>query len=146
MKTLLKRAAATGVPMGSLSTLLFLFATTMQLERVHPLQGGILRLKHPSELRPGLARPPAWLFWLRFVVSSTVKYARVVAIYLRVMHWRRTAERDPAAHAYMDQALTPVTEDEEDALDLLTKTAGAVASVARARRVAGRPAPLAVAE
>jgi hypothetical protein len=58
MKTLLKRAAATGVPMRSLATLLFLFATTMQLERVHPLQGGILRLKHPSELRPGLERPP----------------------------------------------------------------------------------------
>jgi hypothetical protein len=146
MRTLLKRAAATGVPIGSLATLLFLFATTMQLERVHPLQGGILRLKHPSELRPGLARPPAWLFWLRFVGNSTVKYARVVAIYLRVMRLRRMAERDPAARAYMDQALTSVTADEEDALDLLTKTAGGVASVAHARKVAGRPAPLAVAE
>jgi hypothetical protein len=70
MKTLLKRAAATGVPMRSLATLLFLFATTMQLERVHPLQGGILRLKHPSELRPGLERPPVWLFWLRFLCGS----------------------------------------------------------------------------
>ena len=58
MKTLLKRAAVTGVPMGSLATLLFLFATTMQLERVHPLQGGILRMKHLSELRPGLNAHP----------------------------------------------------------------------------------------
>jgi len=146
MKTLLKRAAATGVPMGSLAMLLFLFSTTMQLERVHPLQGGILRLKHPSELRPGLRRPLALLFWLHFVGSSTVKYARMIAIYLRVARWRRIAERAPDARAYMDQALTPVTDEDEDALDLLTKTAGAVASVAHARRVAGRPAPVPVAD
>jgi hypothetical protein len=46
----------------------------------------------------------------------------------------------------MDQALTPVTAEEEDALDLLTKTAGAVASVAQARRVAGLPARMTAAE
>jgi len=142
MKTLLKRAAATGVPMRSLATLLFLFATTMQLERVHPLQGGILRLKHQSELRPGLKRPAVWLFWLRFLATSAVKYTRTIAIYLRVVHWRRIAEHDPKAHAYMDQALTPVTTEEEDTLDLLTKTAGAVASVVHARKVAGRSAPM----
>jgi radical SAM superfamily enzyme len=139
MKTLLKRAAVTGVPMGSLATLLFLFATTMQLERVHPLQGGILRMKHLSELRPGLERPSAWLFWLRFLFGSTTKYARMIAIYVRVARWRRAIERDPAAPAYMDRALTPVAGDEEeDTLDLLTKTTGAVASVAHARKVAGR--------
>ena len=139
MKTLLKRAAVTGVPMGSLATLLFLFATTMQLERVHPLQGGILRMKHLSELRPGLERPSAWLFWLRFLFGSTTKYARMIAIYVRVARWRRAIERDPAVYAYMDRALTPVAgDDEEDTLDLLTKTTGAVASVAHARKVAGR--------
>ena len=145
MRTLLRRAAATGVPMRSLATLLFLFSTTMQLEHVHPLQGGILRLKHPSELRPGLRQPPVWLFWLRFLGSSTVKYARMVAMYLRVMHWCRAAERDANADAYMDQALTPVTVAEEDALDLLTKTAGAIASVAHARKVAGHLATVPVA-
>jgi len=146
MKTLLRRAATTGVPMRSLATLLFLFATTMQLEYVHPLQGGILRMKHPSELRAGLKRPPAWLFWLRFLGGSTVKYARMVAIYLRVVRWRRAIERDSDAHAYMDQALSPVADDDEDTLDLLTKTAGAVASVAHARSVAGHPRPLTAAK
>jgi radical SAM superfamily enzyme YgiQ (UPF0313 family) len=146
MQTLLRRAAATRVPLRSLATLLFLFATTMQLERVHPLQGGILRLKHPSELRPGLKRSPVWLFWLGFLGSSAVKYARMIAIYLRVAHWRRMAERDPDARAYIDQALTAVTAEEEDTLDLLTKTAGAVASVAHARKVAGRSAPVPAAE
>jgi hypothetical protein len=58
MKTLLRRAAATGVPLGSLMRLLARFALTVPLENVHPLQGGILRLKHPSERRPGLHRDP----------------------------------------------------------------------------------------
>ena len=43
MKTLLRRAVATGVPMGSLVKVLVTFATTVRLENVHPLQSGILR-------------------------------------------------------------------------------------------------------
>ena len=45
MKTLLRRAAATGVPMTSLVKVLVTFATTVRLENVHPLQSGILRLQ-----------------------------------------------------------------------------------------------------
>jgi hypothetical protein len=40
-----------------------------------------LRLKHLSELRPGLERPSAWLFWHRFLFGSAAKYARMIAIY-----------------------------------------------------------------
>jgi len=138
MKTLLKRAAATGVPVGSVAMLVFLFSTTMQLERVHPLQGGILRLKHPSERRPGLPRRSRLLFWPAFLGESTVKYARMIATYLRVARWRREIERDPTARSYSDLALTPVTDEEEDSLDLLTKTAGAAASVAHQKKVAGK--------
>jgi hypothetical protein len=56
MHTLLRRAAATGVPMHSLVKVLVTFATAVRLENMHPLQTGILRLKHPSERRPGLPR------------------------------------------------------------------------------------------
>ena len=45
MKTLLRRAVATGVPMGSLVKVLVTFATTVRLENVHPLQSGILRVQ-----------------------------------------------------------------------------------------------------
>ena len=47
MKTLLRRAAANNVPMLNLAKYLLTFSTTDRLERVHPLQGGILRLKRP---------------------------------------------------------------------------------------------------
>ena len=55
METLLRRAAATGVPMGSLVKLLVAFAAMVPLENLHPLQSGLFRLKHPSERRAGAA-------------------------------------------------------------------------------------------
>ena len=51
MKTLMRRTAATGGPLGSLVKLLFTFSTTDCIEKVHPLQSGIIRLKHRSERR-----------------------------------------------------------------------------------------------
>ena len=66
MRTLLRRGFVTGLPIHSLVKLLLTFATTIPIERVHPIQGGILRLKHPSELRPGLKRPNPVLFWPGF--------------------------------------------------------------------------------
>ena len=74
MKTLLRRAAATGVPLASLVKVLVSFATTVPLENVHPLQSGILRLKHPSERRPGLPREAPCIFWPRFVAETVVKH------------------------------------------------------------------------
>ena len=38
----------------------------------------------------------------------------MIAIYVRVARWRRAIEHDPEASAYMDQALTPVADDEEE--------------------------------
>jgi radical SAM superfamily enzyme YgiQ (UPF0313 family) len=46
LKTLLRRAAVTGLPVNSLIKMLVTFATTVQLQNVHPLRSGILRLKH----------------------------------------------------------------------------------------------------
>jgi hypothetical protein len=136
MRTLLRRAAATGVPMGSLVRVLLSFATSVRLEDVHPLQAGILRLKHPSERRSGLPRENAWLFWPRVVFEIVAKHAMLAGAMARLLLARRSIERDPAARAYMDQALTPVDDDDDATLDLLTKTTGATAAVAHIHKVA----------
>ena len=59
MKTLLRRAAATGFPLGSLVMLLARFSMSVRVEKLHPLQDGVVRLKHPSERRPELPRESA---------------------------------------------------------------------------------------
>jgi radical SAM superfamily enzyme YgiQ (UPF0313 family) len=136
MKTLLRRAAATGVPMGNIAKYLLTFSTTDRLEHVHPLQGGILRLKHPSERRPGFPREHAWIFWPRFAWDTLRKHAILAGAIGRLLVWATAIARDPKARTYMDQALTPVGDDEDATLDLLTKTTGGRAAVAHGKKVA----------
>ena len=136
MKTLLRRAAATGVPIGNLAKYLLTFSTTDRLENVHPLQGGILRLKHPSERRPGLSRENPWFFWPRFGWETFVKHVILTGAIVRLLIWQTAITYSPGARNYMDQALTPVGDDEDETLDLLTKTTGALAAVAHVKKIA----------
>jgi len=136
MKTLMRRTAATGGPLGSLVKLLFTFSTTDCIEKVHPLQSGIIRLKHRSERRPSLPAERALVFWPRFVWETLYKHAILAGTIARLLAWKMVIARDPNAAAYMDQALTPVGEDEDATLDLLTKTTGARAAVAHVKKIA----------
>ena len=135
MKTLLRRAAATGVPLGSLVRLLARFALTDPLESVHPLQGGLLRLKHPSERRPDLPRERPWAFWPRFIWHTLRTHAISAQMLMRLLLWKRAITRDPDARNYTDLALTPVRDDDDVTLDLLTKTTGARAAIAHINKV-----------
>ncbi|QIG99059.2 MULTISPECIES: B12-binding domain-containing radical SAM protein [unclassified Bradyrhizobium] len=137
MKVLLRRAAATGVPIGNLAKYLLTFSTTDRLEKVHPLQGGIFRLKHPSERRPGLPRENPWLFWLRFGCETLVKHSVLTVAIGRLLIWKTVIAYTPGAGNYLDRALTPVSDDGDETLDLLTKTAGARAAVAHFKKIAG---------
>jgi radical SAM superfamily enzyme YgiQ (UPF0313 family) len=136
MKTLLRRAAVTGVPMGNLAKYLLTFSTTDRLENVHPLQGGILRLKHPSERRPGLPRESPWFFWPCFAWETLMKHVIMAVAIGRLVVWQTAISCGPGVRNYMDQALTPVSDDGDETLDLLTKTTGARAAVAHVKKIA----------
>jgi hypothetical protein len=136
MKTLLRRAAATGVPMGSLVKLLVAFCSMVRLENIHPLQSGVLRLKHPSERRPGLAPESFSLFWGGFLCNTIWKQAMVAGTIVRLLLLKASIARDPNRRTYIDAALTPVGDDDDAALDLLTKTTGSAAALAHIRKVA----------
>jgi hypothetical protein len=136
MKTLMRRAAATGVPMGSLLKVLVSFATMVRLENVHPLQSGILRLKNPSERRPDLPRERVWVFWPRFVWETLYKHVILAGVIARLLVLKISLACDPHARAYTDRALTPVDDDNDATLDLLTKTAGASTAISHIRKVA----------
>jgi hypothetical protein len=136
MKTLLRRAVATGVPLASLVKVLVSFATTVPLENVHPLQSGLLRLKHPSERRPGLPRESALVFWPRFVAQTIAKHLSFGGTIARLAISAFFIARDKKTKSYMDQALTPVGDHEDETLELFTKTAGGLAAVSHIKKVA----------
>jgi radical SAM superfamily enzyme YgiQ (UPF0313 family) len=136
METLLRRAVATSVPVNSLIKVLVNFATAVRLENVHPLQGGILRLKHPSERRPGLPRERTFIFWLRFLWETLSNHVVIIAMIARLFLLKLVITRDPAARTYTDIALTPVNDDEDETLGLLTQTTGAPAAIAHVKKIA----------
>ncbi|AHG45188.1 radical SAM protein [Rhizobium leguminosarum bv. trifolii CB782] len=136
MKTLLRRAVATGVPLARLVKVLVSFATTVPLENVHPLQSGLLRLKTPSERRPELPRENPLVFWPRFAWETFRKHASLAGTIIGLTISAFLISREAKSKTYMDQALTPVADDEEETLSLFTKTSGGTAAVSHVRKVA----------
>jgi hypothetical protein len=126
LRTLLRRGAATGLPIGSLVKMLVQFATAVPIENVHPLQGGLVRMKHPSERRPGLPRPNPVLFWPAFVFEVVRKHAKLAGLGIPLALRARAIARDPAAIAYTDLALTKGEPEDEAKLELLAPYAAAL--------------------
>ena len=135
MRTLLRRAAATQVPLNSLLKVLAMFATSVQIENVHPLQAGLLRLKHPSERRHGLARENAMVFWSRFAWETVSKHVQLAGVVGRLLLMRLAIGWDRDARKYSDLALTPVSDDEAETHELLTQTSAARAAVAHVKKI-----------
>jgi hypothetical protein len=124
METLLRRAVATGVSVHG------------PARTGASVAGGVLRLKHPSERRPGLPRERALIFWPRFVWETLGKHMVIIAMIARLFLLKLVIARDPAARTYTAVALTPVNDEEDETLDLFTQTTGASAAIAHVKKIA----------
>ena len=136
IETLLRRAAVTNVPMTSLAKVLIQFSTMMQLEKVHPLQSGLIRMKHPTECRPGLPEKGKLSFYFGYWGHLILSNAHFVKTAWQIFALKRRIERDPNRLSYTDQALTPVQDDEETTFDYLSKTDGAKEAIEHLKKVA----------
>lgn len=135
VETLLRRAIVSKTPLVSLIKVLVPFMVMPHLEKIHPLQSGLFRLKHRSERRPGMPLEPAFAFYPRLTWSLIVNNLKLASAILKLIALKHRLERNPARHLYMDQALSPVQDDDDETLDLLTKTTGAKAALAHQRKV-----------
>jgi len=136
VEVLLRRGAAKGISLASLIKVLVPFMTMVQLEGVHPLQAGLFRLKRRKERRPDLPRESLWSYYPRAIhdfLRKNLELAKTIWWLLAIKH---RIERDPARRDYTDVSLTPVRDDEQEmALDLLTKTAGVRDALAHQKRI-----------
>ena len=64
------------------------------------------------------------------------KHSIIIATIAHLYVLKFVITRDPAARTYKDTALTPVSDDEEMTLDLLTNTTGAHAAVTHLKKIA----------
>jgi radical SAM superfamily enzyme YgiQ (UPF0313 family) len=114
IKTIMKRTAATR---GNVSNALFLitwFTGSIKIEKVHPLESGLLRRRFRRARRPGFAVVPAWRFYPGYYAETLAKIARWAMLYVSLRRMYLTIRRDPKRFDYTDTALTPVTDEEED--------------------------------
>jgi hypothetical protein len=143
IRTILRRAARFDVGISHLSGFLAIFAKAVEIEGVHPLQGGVLRRKSRRDRRHGMSIEPAWVFYPAYGREMVSKTVRMVRHWLAIDRIRREVRHDPARHAYTDAALAPVADHGTETLELFTHSQDARDDVARRRRIAeitgGRP-------
>ncbi len=134
METVMRRAAARGIDVTWILADLLWFYGLIFLEKVHPLEGGILRRKYRRDRRPGLPVEDRLSFYWHYVVDFAVKHAHIARVAWRMNRVRRQIERDPRRAAYSDLSLTPAAEDEAVELDLFNSREAAKAEVVKRRR------------
>jgi radical SAM superfamily enzyme YgiQ (UPF0313 family) len=134
IETILRRAQAYDINIWRLVQIILWFAQSLTIEKVHPLQGGFVRLKNRHDRRPELPVEPVWKFYPRLTWEVIIKHARVAAAAWRIFRiYRRVTA---GAHIpYNDQAMTPVSEDETQRLELFTHNKSARKAVDHARKI-----------
>ena len=140
MALVMRRAAATGISPGKMMFLLMWFWGCVTIERVHPLQGGYLRRKVRIDRRPGFPIENPLVFYPKYAAELVAKHLRIARMVWRMGRVRRAIKSDPRRREYMDTALTPVTGEELDTLEMFQVTEAARAASERARRDAARTA------
>jgi hypothetical protein len=111
------------------------FKGCIEIENVHPVEGGVFRMKSRRDRRSILPMEPMWKFYPRYWTESIVKgvrwgwtYARLRKIYLSIKH-------DPNRYEYVDPAIEPVREDEIETHEMF-KSEAAQAFVNQEQRLA----------
>lgn len=119
IRTVMRRAAATGINAGNMMFLLLWYWACEKLEKVHPLQGGYFRRKYRKDRRPGMPVENPLVFYPKYAAELVYKHVRLAGQIVRYGRFRYQLKRDPEAKNYMDVALTPVLEEDTSTLELL---------------------------
>jgi radical SAM superfamily enzyme YgiQ (UPF0313 family) len=130
IETILRRAFVSGLSMSKVTNAIMAFAGAVNIEKVHPLQLGLMRRKVRTQRRYGMPLENPLIFYPRRcaeLLSAGVRWGRF-AVGLRGL--RRRIEADPAARFYTDEALQITAADELDHFvevfrDKIPKTHGA---------------------
>ena len=119
IRTVMRRAAATGINAGNMMFLLLWYWACEKLEKVHPLQGGYLRRKYRKDRRPTLPLENPLVFYPKYAYELVYKHVRLAGQIIKFGRFRYQLKADPAAKDFRDVALTPVLEEDTSTLELL---------------------------
>ena len=136
LDTLMRRAAATKTGLSRMQSILLMFSSAVAIENVHPLQCGIFRLKFRRDRRPDLPIEPIWTFYPKYFWEVVSKHAKLLHRWMLLRRIVADVRHTPAAESYTDLALTEVSDEAYETLELFTHNDSARMEVARLRKIA----------
>lgn len=114
VETVLRRCIATGTSPGKTMFFIVWFKGCIHIEGVHPLEGGFLRIKARLNRRSGMKVESPVSFYPKYFAGTLRRQFRWISLYVRMRLIYMRVRKDPDRLNYMDTALEPVTEHEED--------------------------------
>ena len=133
VETIMRRSAAKRTNISNLIALVAWFKGSLRIEKIHPLESGVFRLKFRRDRRPGFPVLPVWKFYPAYFVETVHKLGQWGSLLLKLRRIQMRVKRDPQKLEYTDLALTPVTDDDVSNLEMF-HNAAAEAFVAREQR------------
>jgi hypothetical protein len=115
IETLMRRAEVGRGP-GAQKVLdtIMIYYGSYRFERMHPLQGGIVRRKIRTTRRPSFPLENPLTFYAKRVWDLAATWSQGALFYLKLQAIRRRILSDPARKQYNDLALSPVEIEEEE--------------------------------
>ncbi len=114
IETVIRRCIATGTSPGKTTFFIVWFRGCIGIEGIHPLEGGFLRIKSRKNRREGVSVENPLVFYPRYLLETLTKQLKWISLYIRMRMIYKRVKRDPARFDYMDTALEPVTDHEEE--------------------------------
>jgi len=134
IETILRRAIASGTSPGKTMFFITWFKGCIGIEKIHPLEGGFLRLKFRRSRRSGMPLENPVMFYPKHFAVTIGNQIRWISLYLRLRLIYRKVRKDPRRFEYMDLALEPVRDDETETRELF-QSEDALKYVAQIKRM-----------
>ena len=113
VETVLRRARVSGLKMSKAVNAMTVFAGASRIEKVHPLQFGLIRRKIRTQRRHGMKLENPLIFYPRHVVTSIAAGLEWWSLVKRNRKIRSKVEADPNGMTYTDEALTKIKRNDD---------------------------------
>lgn len=138
VETVMRRARQWGNLVDKVKWVMLSFHSTARIERLHPLDGGLLRRKVRTDRRSGLPLENPIVFHTRYAWEVLSKSVRLAAMYLSYQRRYRRVMAGRSVGQEPDVAMQPAEERELDSLELFNVTEAARSVAVKMKKKAER--------
>jgi len=109
------------------------FRVLYDVEGIHPLEGGVFRLKYRTDRRPDRPMELPGVFHLKLAGETVWKLWNYAAYTIKALRIAHKVRSDPKRLDYMDTAISVASDTEHDVLEIFTETSGGSGAVEKKR-------------